>query len=402
MSAFLESLLGLLPVAHADAAPLTAVGVDLTPLPGAVPPVRMRREEVDIHVFRGFAVVEAVFELENEGDATELDVGFPCLQASSTWTPPTGALSGFHVEVDGRPAPSDVRRLENKAFPFWMAWRQRFPARATARVAVRYWTALADYRGVSRAPFFYVLRTGRFWKGAIGEAVVRVHAAGVPLSAIREATPGGYAVDKAAKQLVWTFRDLVPDQDVCLLVSPLAARAASLGLELHEIVELNRAKPPAGTRVVVGGYLREDLRRGTLLRRDAEGLLLGERSRDTNVAIPESLPVFDEDRDRNLVGVPIRVPTTVTAKESVAPGFFSPSWPRVYVAEGRVAYTRSGGLEIEVDVLHHLSDGPVVIGDPLFPWVQGPIDRPRPFAKVDPENRWPETLRKAVIERGRP
>jgi len=50
----------------------------------------MRREDVDIYLFPNLAVVEATFELQNEGPATELDVGWVLHSRAVTSVLPDG------------------------------------------------------------------------------------------------------------------------------------------------------------------------------------------------------------------------------------------------------------------------------------------------------------------------
>jgi len=139
---------------------------------------------------------------------------------------------------------------------------------------------------VSVAPFIYVLRTGRFWEGTIGQAVIRVRGADAPVSSIVDAYPPNWRVIDD-DTIEWEFTDLDPQEDIQLLISPLSIAADYLGFEFTPVVELNRDRPPEGTEVTVGGYFR-DLD-------DAEGDSLNcERARDRNIVVPDCLPSFDE------------------------------------------------------------------------------------------------------------
>jgi hypothetical protein len=189
---WLTRLAEQLPIVHADSASLYAVGTDLTPIDGQLPNISMRREEVDIFVCPGFVVVEALFELENEGVETDLEVGFPCFGRPNPFKAHETALLDFAVTVDGQAVRNVDKRIDNIYFPMWKAWRQYFQAHSRSLLKVCYWTPLNSYMGASRMPFVYILRTGRFWKGVIGKAIVRVHALDIPFNAIQEATPPGY------------------------------------------------------------------------------------------------------------------------------------------------------------------------------------------------------------------
>src|SRR5689334_4300669 len=113
------AVIRLLPVVHADAAAMRAVGADLTPVAGRTPPVRMLREDVDIHLFRTAAVVEATFRLHNDGGALELEVGFPRFGQPGVFKAPDAALMDFAVEVDDTAVATTERHVDNRSFPMW-------------------------------------------------------------------------------------------------------------------------------------------------------------------------------------------------------------------------------------------------------------------------------------------
>lgn len=273
---------------------MQAIGVDLTPLSERVPSVAMRREEVDITIGPGVAVVQASFWLENEGPALVMDVGFPAF-GPVFWDAKAGAaLMDFQIQVDGVHLAYSEARLDNRPFPMWLSWRQHFPAGRTTRVDVHYWVPLCGYRGWSRLPFTYVLRTGRFWKGVIGEAIVRVRAMDIPFEAIREAFPLGYKLDAFAKQLTWHFRDLYPEFDIGLLISPSVIEGGRLGLVIDDILELNESSPPEGTRVMVAGY---DPSFGSDFDSQMTFEFAGERRWDKNTAIPAGIQFFSTKGD---------------------------------------------------------------------------------------------------------
>lgn len=392
-----------LPTVHADSAPLSAVGVDLTPLPDKVPPIRMVRETVDIHLFATVAVVQAHFELANRGAARTLEVGFPRLSGGSMFTPPSAELMDIAVAVDGREVESTEKRIANEVFPFWRVWPQRFEAGATSRLDVRYWVPLVGYSGCSRIPFYYVLRTGRFWDGPIGEAVVTVHAVGIPLDAIVEALPAGAVRDADARRLQWRFENLVPEADIQLLISPFAVYAARLGLPYKDPHDLQRERPPAGTEVVVGGHIRTW---------DASDRLHSERCRDMNVAIPDGMRVHEDD-DPALSLRLRRSPDEVVA---MVPFEDFRGWRGCSFVHGRVEYEGEEAILAVTQIDELVPKGPLRFSAPGFPWVSGewlppmpadriswprfvtqhPLDRlrgkvhePNPMRRGDPGERWP-------------
>ena len=286
-------MFGWLTPVHADSAALRAVGSGLVPVADQIPPVIMERERVDVHLFPMVAVVDASFDMLNEGPELELEVGFPSFGAPAFFEAIDVGLMDFSVKVDGVPVAHVERRMENRAFPLWRAWQQRFRASGRSRIEVRYWTPLWGYNGISRLPFTYVLRTGRFWKGPIGDAVVCIHATGIPVRAIREATPDGYRLETGS--LTWTWRSLVPERDVAVLISLFDIVAAHLGLgELDDVADVLAARPPVGTPVLLGGW-------SPIFLLDAEGkrphegesVLAGERHSDHNIVVPDGIAPHD-------------------------------------------------------------------------------------------------------------
>jgi len=382
---------GWLPAAHADSAALHAVGVDLTPRAEGLPEVRMLAEEVNIYLFANLAVVEATFELANEGPEAEIEVGFPQFRAQSEFKARDAMPLGFHVEVDGRAVTHDVRRLDNMFYPMWYAWTQRFAAGQRSTVAVRYWVPLISYNLLSRMPFTYVLRTGRFWKGTIGHAVVRVHASDIPLRAIQEATPPGYRIDRAARTLTWEFRDLMPEDDIGLLISPAIIQAAMAGMAADDILDLNERRPPPGTRVLVGGRLvfpgKPWFDQSGTVDRPIKAILRGERYHDGNTVIPDRIKDFRyEAPERDLTIIPALLRPQTHYRQQMIPYIDFGSWIKEFIA---------GTVQYHNDMLLIKADERITLGDDekepytsdqlqsRFPWV----DRARLTSEVWNESR---------------
>lgn len=266
----------------------------------------MRREVVEISLFPTLAVVEATFDLYNEGPTVDLDVGFPCFRTQSPFKSHDTGLCDFAVFVADQRIPHTQKRLENVYYPMWYAWVQHVPAGQTIQLRVRYWVPLISYNMVSRMPFLYVLRTGRFWKGSIGEALIRVHATAIPLRAIQEATPPGYVLDPRRQTLTWHFKDLDPTDDIGILISPTIVEAGLVGYAADDIVQVHKRRPPAGTPVLVGGQLRMahgpwtptlsyvpiDIAPGHPDLDTTTIWLIGERARDGSILIPDRIKVL--------------------------------------------------------------------------------------------------------------
>ncbi|MEN9800665.1 MAG: hypothetical protein RL653_4362 [Pseudomonadota bacterium] len=207
-------LLLLLPVtgpAWADIAPMpVAVVGDPAPRGKAVTPWRMAREEVQVELFEGFAVVDALFDLEATGPAPKLAVGFPGegTRLEGGRNQVHRPLLGFRAWVEKAPQPVKAESIEHvtrmgpeghtytkRRKETWHTFQLK-PARkgTKRRVRVRYAVLADPHRGdgwSSDEAFVdgsvhYVLATGAGWAGDIGEAAVFVVARPpVSLDAVR-------------------------------------------------------------------------------------------------------------------------------------------------------------------------------------------------------------------------
>lgn len=279
---------------YADFAAVRAVGRSLVPVEGALPPIRMASECVDVHLYPRTAIVEASFEFESLSDEdVEIEVGFPCF-GFQDWSP-IGSVDpclAFEVFANGLLVETHSQRIDNSKFPMWFVWTQKFPARATTRLKAQYQTLLDHYPMASRIPFTYVLRTGNYWAGNIGEAIVRVHARCIPLWAIREASPPGFEIDAENNKLTWTFRDFAPEMDIGLLISSQAVQYAFDGVALHSVRAILEDRPPAGTEVWVAG---REATANLPTELGTELVLNSERMQDHNIMVPDGLRRYEDD-----------------------------------------------------------------------------------------------------------
>lgn len=198
----LSSLLTLVLMAcpaWADIAPMpVAVAGDPAPRGKAVTPWRMAREEVQVELFDGFAVVDALFDLEAAAPAPALEVGFPGegTRLEGGRNQVHRPLMGFRAWVEQAPQKVKARVVEHvtRMGPDGRTYTKRRnetwhvfqlePARkgAKKRVRVRYAVLADPHRGnewSSDEAFVdgsvhYVLATGAGWAGDIGEAEVFV------------------------------------------------------------------------------------------------------------------------------------------------------------------------------------------------------------------------------------
>ena len=370
-----------LPVVHADTAPFRAVGVDLTPLEEHVPNIVMREEQVEIYVYSDIAVVEATFWLQNNGKATEISVGFPCLGRESRFKPHDSGLADFAAFVNGKPVTVLSRNLDNEYYPVWYVWTQSFPKYAESCVKVRYHTVLFHYAHVSRIPFTYVLRTGRFWKGHIGKACITVHARGIPLTAIQEATPPGFVIDEQQNTLSWTFENLYPEDDIGLLLSPSIIQGDAVGMVVDDVLRINESRPPTNTAVVVGGRICGgdgfdcnvyELREGkhNTSKNGFTAFTYSERRQDHNITVPDRIAEFDKTNP--LISLPVVFDAHIPITEVDVPVLHYGM--SKYFLRGTVEYDAHGQLYLyahEVMVVRYeKTDQSPWASD--FPWVSSP------------------------------
>ena len=373
---FLARIGRYLPAVHADAAAFHAVGTTMVPIAANLPDIRMSREEVDIHLFPLAAVVEARFDFVNDGAATQIDVGFPRMGSPGPFKSSDLPLNDFHGTANGvRIVPSE-HRLDHPELPVWQVWKQRF-AEGPNRLVVRYWTPLTGYPFGSRWPFVYVLRTGRFWKGRIGEAVVRVHGSeSLPLHAVREAAPNGFEVDRESGRLTWRFVDFEPRHDVGLLVSPRHVDAHHLGMRVDDVLTVHEDRPEEGRVVtVIGGIFESD-----------EGLSLGgswtlqdERYWDSNIVVPDGIRCFDRDALASPLELEILVPQGIRPHSAPVPTL-KHHVDRALVARGKVVY-RQDRPAVEVDEIWRLDRSLPQSSEAgrRFPWLRSDMRWHRPL-----------------------
>ncbi len=369
-----------LPVAYADFCPMRAVASTMMPINMNIPPIRMVRERVDVYMYPHVAVVEADFEFENlSDDDVTIEVGFPTIGDGDTIYS-VEVMLAFKAFANGERVQVDSSRIQHPEFPAWYVWNQTFPARKITRLRAEYDTPLIHYHWGGRMPFSYILRTGAYWQGTIGEAIVQIHAKGIPLWAIREATPEGWAIDDEAGTLTWEFHDLDPKQDIGLLLSPMTIEAALHGIRLNCVMGIKALKPPAGTTVWVAGRHEQF---GRLEDLEVERFtLFSERFRDYNFRIPDGIRDYRRAEESS-VSIPVVGDRSITTEN--------------YVINRRDNYFSYGQLLIKGTVEYE--DGePLIRAIRMLDRLVRPSEdawflKPNPIFEYEPpEKRYPDLL----------
>ncbi len=247
-------------VSRADVGPSPEYGRNIAPREQTK--VAMTAETVFIRLTPEKAFVRAVFHLENTGEATALEVGFPDAVVPGSSSRDEGPQSvawlyvhDFVAKVDGQTVEHRPRFLQRKDSPFerpapgkenqwlfagWLIWDMTFEHGQKHRVQVDYWVPYQARHEVSllgTRSFTYILRTGAPWQGAIGKATITVSCEnGLTRQRLSEIKPAGFTESKNG--IRWVFADLEPTEDVSLCVQkyadPIEAATAYLQLADQE------------------------------------------------------------------------------------------------------------------------------------------------------------------------
>lgn len=265
--------------ARTDIAPDPEYGTSLAPWGPCG--VRMADEHVTLRLAPEQVEVIARFTLVNGAAPARLRVGFPEAVKASSWStradrPPEGALPrmvDFKARVDGVEQAAQPRYFQKDVGPFvrtdlaeefrrreqaieaatspeekarlqaeldqhrgdfgwwssqgWLVWEMTFTPNQTRKVEVTYRSPYLHTGGLQEARNFrYILTSGAFWDGTIGEAVVEIETVGglTPAHLIRLAPEGAVKTGKGAR---WVWKDLEPDFDLGIDVGHPDLAAAS-------------------------------------------------------------------------------------------------------------------------------------------------------------------------------
>lgn len=201
---------------------------------GAVQPmhehssIHMVRETVDVklgsRVGNQWPVfVHCLFEFQNNGLATDANMGFPELAQASGDAEARGRLKGFKSWVDGQPVgikylPSSLNpKDEPQIYKAWFVKKVHFDAGQTHKVVVVYSSRLG-YANTAGTPegivflFSYIMRSGANWAGPIGEALINVDVSATNGRYGITGSPSGYK--SSNNKLVWKFSDFEPTEDI--------------------------------------------------------------------------------------------------------------------------------------------------------------------------------------------
>ncbi|MFC1490385.1 hypothetical protein ACFL6K_04175 [Candidatus Latescibacterota bacterium] len=212
--------------ADADIAPMHRIGKTIRPRTDTS--VRMVSETVDIITDGERAYVYCMFELTNDGPPDTLEVGFPLgmnvMKKDNKMSEKFSEGLGIEPSVrcnNGPPLPYTLEPAFTDESEFrverWMTFIVPFTAKGqTNKIDMTYWLPLQPKYGgkapISDLLFKYVLVTGAYWKGPIGDAKITVKLRETTFDRITYISPEGYV--KGVEEISWHFTDFEPEEDI--------------------------------------------------------------------------------------------------------------------------------------------------------------------------------------------
>jgi hypothetical protein len=220
--ALLVLLLSLTAAGYANDAAVNGVGGTVAPMESH-PSIRMVREKVDAKIGWDGVKVRCEFVFKNEGPATTVEMGFPERSWGDSAKPiVTTEFKGFNSWVDGKSVSTKLIpsvRSQSMEYEAWHVKDVRFGKNQTRTVVDEYTSPLGG-DSIGGSFFSYVLRTGKIWKGNIGEAVVTVDASDVD-SVYQPAfidENEGYV--QKGSTIIWRAKDFEPSRDIHVYLEP--------------------------------------------------------------------------------------------------------------------------------------------------------------------------------------
>jgi len=220
--AFISGLVAIASlIAWANDTAVVAVSGNIAPM-GSHPSIRMISERVEAKLGWDTAAVRCEFIFKNEGKATTVKIGFP-EQAYGDVSPiKQSSFVSFKSWVDGKPVktkfmPSKEEEDAGVTYNAWHIKEVPFAAGQTRKVTNEY-TATLGVDSMGGVFFDYVLRTGKSWKGTIGDALIIVDVSTPSKFYDVQPSPKGYRLKDG--KLEWKFHDFEPDQNILVRLEP--------------------------------------------------------------------------------------------------------------------------------------------------------------------------------------
>lgn len=209
--------------------------------------IQMVSELVEVELYKDSAFVTCHFKMENKGDKTNLEIGFPVMEfqywSFGGYTPQD--KSRFTITVDDQEitknhikVPQELQKLydtymdsyskdlgisgdvisefsdkvENGSFP-WYVWDATFDEGEQKDIKVSYKLPSGIGYGAHYRYFNYILHTGSGWYGDIKKADIILRLHDINFDLIEKISPKGNIVNKSDKTISWQFLDIEPSKD---------------------------------------------------------------------------------------------------------------------------------------------------------------------------------------------
>lgn len=209
---------------HADDSAVRGLGGTVAPMKQH-PTVRMVSEKVDIKLGWERAEVRCTFVFKNEGPATTVKMGFPEQAWGDVGSITKSDYLHFSSWVDGRSIqtrfiPSVKSKDDTSGYKAWYVKDIRFATNQTCIIEDEFDSPYGN-TSTGETWFQYILRSGKNWKGSIGEAVITVDVSDV-WSYWRPEPDNEYPTfTRKGKSIIWRLKNLEPDRDIHIDLRPV-------------------------------------------------------------------------------------------------------------------------------------------------------------------------------------
>jgi len=191
---------------HADISPnpIKAKGI----IPIGSTNIQMVSEVVNIDMYMGSSIVDAVFMMKNLGKKESLEIGFPFVYFEHLMYDFSQIPTEFNAWINNKEINRDKFKLCPDNDKVWFLWESTISEDETVEIRVKY-KLPAGYKK-SNFFFYYLVSTGAGWKDSIESARVAVTIHDIPNDQLLSISPKGYA--QSANKVVWEFSNFEPSE----------------------------------------------------------------------------------------------------------------------------------------------------------------------------------------------
>ncbi|MHB1458061.1 MAG: stalk domain-containing protein [Armatimonadota bacterium] len=187
------------------------------------PTIHMVSEKVDVKLGWEGARVRCRFVFKNEGTATIVKMGFP--EHTYGFGPKhRSEYKHFRSWVDGKKIrtqfiPSETNSISS-SYRAWNVKNVYFNRDQTRIIEDEFDSPYGD-TSTGETWFQYILRSGKNWKGSIGDAVITIDASDIWSYWRPEPNMEYPTFVRKSKRIIWRLRDLEPERDIHIDLKPV-------------------------------------------------------------------------------------------------------------------------------------------------------------------------------------